>query len=135
MKKWDPLSIFKYLTGSPTMHLVILFRYLRLMVRLIVTENMAWRLILRLIFFDDQHDEYYGWREGRIARPDQLKMKQMSSAVSAWLHLHAQLSILNYISQKMLSKLRSGSVGPETLNVKVLWINNLNRLKLINGDD
>ena len=27
MKNWDPLSIFKYLTGSPTMHLVMLMNY------------------------------------------------------------------------------------------------------------
>jgi hypothetical protein len=27
MKNWDPLSIFKYLTGSPTMHLVMLINY------------------------------------------------------------------------------------------------------------
>jgi hypothetical protein len=27
MKNWDPLSIFKYLTGAPTMHLVMLINY------------------------------------------------------------------------------------------------------------
>ena len=27
MKNWDPLSIFKYLTGSPTMHVVMLINY------------------------------------------------------------------------------------------------------------
>lgn len=27
MRNWDPLSIFKYLTGSPTMHLVMLINY------------------------------------------------------------------------------------------------------------
>jgi hypothetical protein len=27
MRNWDPLSIFKYLTGAPTMHLVMLLNY------------------------------------------------------------------------------------------------------------
>lgn len=27
MRNWDPLTIFKYLTGSPTMHLVMLINY------------------------------------------------------------------------------------------------------------
>ena len=62
-------------------------------------------------------------------------MKQMSSAVSAWLHLHVLLSNPNEVAEKMIEMLKLRDVSPETLIIKELWIYNSNQLKLINGDN